>query len=290
MTALKPRCPVNHVPRWGVQMVLIASLAIAAGCDDNDLDDAGMDAAFDSGPDAARVDAPPPMCAPSCGPAEVCCELAAGTECFDLRNDPRHCGECSVDCINENRGDGCAANNCTCGGEFLGCSGMRDDFCCPARRPGTPPYCANLETSGADCGGCNVRCDPERSDRCSGGSCRCGEGRDQCAGTPESMCCQAGVDVMCADTTSDRFHCGSCDNLCRTGERCEDSSCTLGASCPAECAPGEICCDGSCCSRRACMAGTCGADPVDAGTPDAGTPDAGTADAGTADAGTADAG
>lgn len=270
--------------------LLLALAASLGGCDGEPPTDAGMDAGADAAArDAARVDAPPPMCMPECGVGQTCCDIAGATGCYDLRNDPSHCGECNVDCVAENRGDGCAAASCTCGSAPLGCSGMREDFCCPARRGVGEPYCANLSTSAADCGTCGRGCNPAEADRCDGGECRCGPGRGPCAGTPDSVCCQEGADVGCVDTTTDLFHCGGCNTLCQSGERCEESSCTRGASCPGGCAEGEICCDGTCCSRRACMAGVCGLPRTDAGTPDAGTPDAGV-DAGTPDAGSIDAG
>ncbi|MCB9591873.1 MAG: hypothetical protein H6719_03985 [Sandaracinaceae bacterium] len=273
-----------------LSLVLLTAL-VGAGCDGGDDPDGGMDAALPDASlrDAARPDAPPAMCTPECDPTLVCCDVAGATGCFDLRNDPRHCGECDVDCIGEARGDGCSAEACTCGSTTIGCTGMREDFCCPPRGPTGRSYCANLTSSTGDCGECGVTCNPARADRCGGGVCRCGAGRDPCAGTPESMCCTVGVDVACVDTTNDTFHCGRCDNLCPSGERCENSTCTSGASCPAACGAGEICCDGTCCTRRACMAGVCGVPTPDAGVMDAGVTDAGVTDADVTDADVTDA-
>jgi len=272
--------------------VLLVAL-VALGCDGEGGDDAGADAGVDAGRHPAPRAAAPPMCAPACDPTDACCDVGGGaTECFDLRNDSNHCGECTVDCIRERRGDGCAAGQCTCGLAPLGCDGTMTDTCCPPRGDGGgQPYCANLMTSAADCGECDRGCDPREADRCDGALCRCGAGREPCAGTPEDTCCVDGVDVDCIDTTTDRFHCGSCNNLCQSGERCEESSCTFGDSCAGGCGDREICCDGTCCTRRACMAGTCGMPrPDDAGVPDAGPGDAGPADAGPGDGGPDDAG
>ncbi len=256
-------------------LLVLALAAPTAACDGDGGGDAGMDAGDDAATDAARTDAPPAMCEPACDPALRCCETSGANACFDLRNDPSHCGECDIDCVAENRGDGCSASACTCGAAPLGCSGMREDFCCPPRTPDGERYCANLSTGVTDCGECGRACDARRADRCDGGECRCGADRDPCAGTADSVCCQVGADIGCVDTTSDLFNCGGCNNLCPSGERCEESTCTSGAACPGGCAPDETCCDGTCCSRRACMTGTCGLPRTDGGVPDAGAPDAG---------------
>jgi len=252
--------------------LLIAALVLAS-CDGEPVEDGGMDAAADAAADAARTDAPPAVCEPLCAASESCCAVGTGTQCFDLRNDPEHCGECSVNCMVENRGDACRASSCTCGGNPLGCNGVQNDFCCPPRDAGGDAYCANLRTNANDCGACGVACDLDRADRCDGGECRCGSLRAMCDGTPESRCCQTGVDIGCVDTTADFFHCGGCANLCESGERCVNSACTTGPVCPGGCAAGEICCAGACCSRRSCRAGAGSCAPVrDGGVLDGGVP------------------
>ena len=199
------------------------------------------------------------MCAPECASVETCCELlTGGTTCANLRSDPEHCGLCQINCVTSHRGDGCSANQCTCGDSSLGCNGNRQSWCCPPRAPGSQGYCADLDRSPADCGGCNIACDPRKADRCTGGQCICGDERAACAGTPDSICCTAGVDVACVDTTSSLIHCGGCNVICSTPETCVGGTCTLGATCPGGCEGGEICCDGACCARNRCTAGGCG--------------------------------
>lgn len=272
----------------------LAALLVCAGCDEVPPGEDGGPAE-DGGRDAGRRDAgPPPMCTPECAAGDTCCDITDGTACFNLRDDPTHCGACNVNCIGSNRGDACSAMQCQCGDSPLGCQGTFESFCCPARRPGGVPYCANLAQSAADCGACGDGCDPAQADHCDGGQCICGDEREACLGTPESTCCADSlVDVSCFDTTTDRFHCGACGNLCQGLERCENGACTRGAACDGGCAPGQVCCDGACCSRSACLAGTCvplpDGGPPDAGPPDAGPPDAGAVDAGS-DAGGGDGG
>lgn len=255
------------------------ALAVFAACDDSP--PAEPDASVDAGPqDAGRRDAghePGPMCMPECSGVEACCvDRTTDTPvCVNLRNDPRHCGVCEIDCIASHRGDSCSASQCSCGTARLGCTGNRQSWCCPPRQAGGDGYCADLDRSAADCGACNVHCDPRRADRCDGGRCVCGRGRDACAGTPESTCCTFLVDTMCVDTTSDERHCGACNNACPGGSRCEGGTCTFGEStCDAGCGAGQVCCDGTCCTRDRCTSGRCG------GASDGGTGDGGTSDGG----------
>jgi hypothetical protein len=260
-------------------------------CDGPVTNDGGIDASRpDAGPDAGS-DAGP-MCSLECPATATCCFEPGGEEiCTTLRNDPRHCGTCAVDCIATDRGDGCSANQCTCGNTLLGCAGGRSSFCCPARG-GNSPYCTNLDTTPSDCGACGRGCDARVSSHCSGGRCVCGDEREECRGTPDSICCaDSPADIRCVDTTTDPFHCGSCGRQCQIGERCIDGECTDGAACPGGCpgGPTEICCDGDCCHRARCFGRVCTTN-VDAGMSDAGMSDAGMSDAGMSDAGMSDAG
>lgn len=258
-------------------VTLLCPASLLVGCDGGDGADAGADAGLDAAVrDAEAPDAPPAMCTPGCGADETCCADPTGGDavCYTLRNDPRHCGTCGTNCLAANRGDACQANQCSCGVDANGCRGTVEDFCCPAREEGLQAYCANLATSALDCGDCNSPCDVRRADRCDGGRCVCGS-REPCEGTPESTCCVDEPDVGCVDTTTDRFHCGECENLCQGDERCEGGTCTRGASCAETCELGQVCCDGACCSRRSCLAGTCGGAAPDGGAPDGGVPDGG---------------
>lgn len=189
------------------------------------------------------------------GVAETCCD----GECFALRSDVRHCGECEVDCIATGRGDGCRASQCTCGDVEIGCLGTRQSTCCPPRREEGSRYYANLDQDGSDCGECGAGCDSTVSDHCDGGNCVCGDLRTPCEGAPASVCCALGADIGCVDITSDSDHCGACGRGCLVFERCEGSNCTRGdAACDELCEGNDICCNGSCCPRDRCDGTTCG--------------------------------
>src|SRR5687767_4218080 len=105
-----------------VRFLSFALVAIA--CDDGaGPGDAAMDAARDaSRPDSGTDSGEPPVCDPLCPVDQMCCGLpGGGAECAALRNDPEHCGLCTVNCFDTHRGDGCSANQCTCGSLALGC-------------------------------------------------------------------------------------------------------------------------------------------------------------------------
>ena len=190
---------------------------------------AGTDAGADAGPADAgrdgglRFDAGP-VCDPACPATELCCVLADGSPaCIDPMSDEAHCGACDVACDDGPRGTSCELGRCVCGAVESGCAGTRNSICCPPRDDRGLPYCANLDTDGEDCGACGVSCDPLAADTCTAGRCFCGVDLESCDGSPESQCC---ADVTgfsrCADTTSERVHCGGCGKRCALGERCED--------------------------------------------------------------------
>jgi hypothetical protein len=80
--------------------------------------------------------------------------------------------------------------------------------------------------------------------------------------------CEAGEECVCADLTTDRDHCGACNNVCLSGQVCQANICVL--SCPtgfSECVGAcrdlmvdpENCgsCGYACNSDEYCLAGTC---------------------------------
>jgi hypothetical protein len=145
-----------------------------------------------------------------------CC--ARGTEC---------CGEQSC----------CASDEHCCPIEH---GGETTTICCPSNRSccGTPdgdPYCADLGSDAANCGGCGVAC------------------------TAGQTCC----DTFCVDLTNDPTNCGACGHACGHQERCVDAQCRGSLCAPPKtpcldrehptsavygcCAPGDVCCnDGAC--------------------------------------------
>ncbi|MFK8003510.1 MAG: hypothetical protein AB8H86_28320 [Polyangiales bacterium] len=227
----------------------------------------GDDAAVDGGGDTAEADVTVEdvpgdvgsdsgqICDTECQAGEACCLAGDETMCIDVTSDPLNCGRCGRDCIAEGRGDRCQFGVCVCGNIVQGCAGDNGNLCCPARTPADTNYCANLERDPTDCGACGDACDPLAADRCDGGQCRCGDSREACGGTPESTCCRADVgDTECIDTTTNRLHCGGCNNACLVSESCVEGSCTVGeVTCEDPCIPGQVCCGGSCCLRNFCL-------------------------------------
>jgi hypothetical protein len=244
----------TRVPRSTVGAVIVIVACFACG------DDAAP--GLDGGRDAAAADVGPPdtgiSCEPACGDDQRCCGSVSAPMCVDFLVDSVNCGGCDVVCA-EGRGVECERGLCVCGFSKAGCAGSRQDYCCPPRVAGGMPYCADLDTDGQDCGECGAACDTARANECNGGRCVCGLGRDACDGTPTSACCaDAAGEYSCTDTTTDRAHCGGCEQPCQIGESCETSTCRVGATrCPGGCPGGQVCCDGVCCDRVLCDRGEC---------------------------------
>lgn len=253
-------------------VVTMACVALVAGCgSDAPAGDGGAEAG-EAGRDA-ETDGPFAPCPDGCPVGWRCCEGEDGFACVDTSVDPQHCGRCGRVCT-EAMGEGCIDGRCPCGTTPEGCAGDEGSLCCPPRPEGTVAYCADLETSGRDCGGCNDQCDPAQADRCLSGECVCGMSRSPCSGAPEDRCCIGSVGMAgCVDVTSDRAHCGECGNRCAPGEVCRSSSCTLGdETCSPACPSGRVCCQGVCCSRLACDRELC--EPRDGGADAGGELDA----------------
>jgi len=90
----------------GFIVVAVAATLFTASCGDDAAEpDARPITLFDATPpDAAQTD------------AFVCTLTECGTECVDLSNDPKHCGECFEAC---NPAASCAAPVCTCPENFI---------------------------------------------------------------------------------------------------------------------------------------------------------------------------
>lgn len=205
----------------------LLSVGVLLGCGDDDApDDAAVDATADARVDAG-VDAGPP-CERECAGGDRCCVVAGEEVCVDVMSDLAHCGGCGIAC-RADQGNECRAGRCACGTTDIGCLGEIASICCPPTEERTMPYCANLQTSGEDCGACGNPCDGRVGTGCSAGVCVCGESREGCEGTETSTCCSnlGGSDASCVDVTSNREHCSACGRRCRAGEDCVDSVCRL---------------------------------------------------------------
>jgi hypothetical protein len=92
---------MNARNRTRLTLSAASALALSIGCggsgegatSSTGTVDAGgaMDASMDAAPDANVVDAPSTSCALADGGTGTLC----GTSCFDLQNDPQHCGACT---------------------------------------------------------------------------------------------------------------------------------------------------------------------------------------------------
>jgi hypothetical protein len=180
----------------------------------------------------------------ACSPGATCC---SGQGCFDLMNDPFHCGACDKSC---NPGETCSGGQCRCvGGPGCGVGGLccaAPDGCsttgsCPCGpAPCAAPKiccggsnCVDLTSSDQNCGACGKQCAPPLS--CSNGACAC-KGK-VCGATDQ--CCANG----CANLANDPSNCGTCGKVCAAGESCQAGTCFCGGT---QCSSAQGCCGGAC--------------------------------------------
>ncbi len=152
--------------------------------------------------DGAAPDDTPAMDAmdAACGAGLTTC----GGACVSVTSSPLHCGACGRACRD---GDACQNGACVpaCGaGETL----------CGSADAGLS--CANTDTDNRHCGLCDRACSSDQV--CSGGVCTfsCRAGLSECA-RPDG---DGGSSRFCADTQTDRAHCGACGNACMEGYGC----------------------------------------------------------------------
>ena len=117
------------------------------------------------------------------------------------------------------------------------CGGTTPDCC------GTLNLCVDTMTNTSHCGSCSYVCNSLRTNRCSGGICRCGSGTECASG---QQCVGSGTTATCQCTST------SCPNGCCSGTTCvafasqNDSSCgDNGVSCAA-CPNNRNCSGGAC--------------------------------------------
>ncbi|HEU5431321.1 MAG TPA: hypothetical protein VFU81_06650, partial [Thermomicrobiales bacterium] len=125
------------------------------------------------------------------------------------------------------------------------------------RPPACDKCCSRFGSTGLDgkprctCKGEGIACD--NPSQCCSGQCRDGG----CTACPaNTVFCPDG----CANLQTDNNHCGSCENACDPGQRCQDGTCVCDAqSCPTGCCGGA---DGTACQRgtsaQACGVGGAG--------------------------------
>lgn len=98
--------------------------------------------------------------------------------------------------------------------------------------------CLSVMQDRNNCGGCDLRCDPAKSDRCEAGDCMCA---DSPACGDADVCCGDG----CQDLSSDDANCGACGNQCPVNTACVSTECVC-AAIGADCGEGEACCADGC--------------------------------------------
>jgi hypothetical protein len=161
------------------------------------------------------------------------------------------CAECD-----EARADGCVDGQCACGeGPACGPSQRCVAHACVCNETSCPSGCCDggtcaeigLASCGAEGGPCTA-CDPLRADRCTGGSCRCGDDA-QCE---VGQRCDAALGCVC-DTES-------CSGCCDVERHCDtantSSACGSGGADCADCGA-EACIDGACSGCADTCAGCC---------------------------------
>jgi hypothetical protein len=158
----------------------------------------------------------------SCGTNSICdnnkcicndgfgdCNNNKGDGCEEsLSNNNSHCGECNNLCGNNME---CKNSQCECIEPFADCNGDRLDGCE-----------INKNTDDKNCGDCNQLCSPPYAQEsvCFNGSCKiisCKTNYDDCDHLVSNGCE--------ADLTSNKDHCGSCNNSCGSNAVCSSSQC-----------------------------------------------------------------
>ncbi len=156
-------------------------------------------------------------------------QTACGTDggspyCSALQTDPSNCGACGDACP---LGQGCFSGACSC----------------PVGEPnlcGTAPntFCTDTQTNSLDCGACGNVCPAGQV--CNGvGSCA-----ETCANDAGfSACSPDGGLAYCASLSKDPNNCGSCGDVCPTGQGCASGVCACPVSTPELCgaAPNTFC-------------------------------------------------
>jgi hypothetical protein len=206
---------------------------------------------------------------PACSGTQTLC---SGT-CFDLQNDPGHCGTCVKACPGPVTGTG----TITCTAGMCGVSCTAGPSACKDSASGATS-CVDLQNDGNNCGTCAHVC-------ATGQVCKQGLCATSCD-TNLTPC-----DSSCVDLTTDVDHCGSCTGSCPRptsggGATCANSTCAIQCTgsltncgtdcldtktnlancgaCGRTCAAGQTCVQGLCCApgQANCGGGVC----IDLGT------------------------
>jgi hypothetical protein len=153
-------------------------------------------------------------CLGSDGGAETLCTPDGGAAyCATTQTDNANCGGCGIKCG--------TAQVCEGGQCVLGCPASDGGVQTLCAADGSTPYCADTQTSNANCGACGKACGNGQA--CSNGQCttNCGNG--------DTLCNTGDAGAYCASLQSDNANCGTCGKSCGTG-KCVSGTCTAAST------------------------------------------------------------
>jgi hypothetical protein len=158
----------------------------------------------------------------SCDQGWADCDLAPRNGCeTNLLNTTSDCGSCNNNCAKANTNAFCNGGNCNiigCSVGFADCNLIAADGCE-----------VDIGNSVANCGGCNLPCNPANAinPQCANSQCLFGG----CLPGFQN-CNQLSPDGCEVNTDTDPTHCGSCTTVCsfaNAGAGCAGGQCQLGA-------------------------------------------------------------
>ena len=128
---------------------------------------------------------------------------SGGSTCFDLLNDPLHCGTCQTQCARQQY---CNAGTCDCRPGLTSCNGQ----------------CVDTRSNPLNCGGCGQAFMCADGRKCSNGVCsQAGNGANAC---PVNSCVNNNR-VSCVNFRTDPLHCGNCQTVCQRDQICVNGTC-----------------------------------------------------------------
>jgi uncharacterized repeat protein (TIGR01451 family)/MYXO-CTERM domain-containing protein len=152
----------------------------------------------------------------------------------DLLSDVDSCGACGNDCAPSNGTPSCASGTCV----IDSCDSMHSD-CDGSYANGCEYVSSNFDSDAANCGGCDVVCEPSNATgECVAGSCAVGDcdaGYTDC-----NELIADGCEYDEANLATDPKNCGACGEVCSDVEACIAGTCE-----PSACAAGWAECDGA---------------------------------------------